>query len=78
MPISVRCGMVHNASSILPWRLLPLREESRRQRSFYECKQPMTLSDDEAGIQVDELATVLFCGVLCHQARLSLKTEFEI
>lgn len=35
-------------------------------------------SDDEAGIQVDELATVLFCGVLCHQARLSLKTEFEI
>lgn len=35
-------------------------------------------SDEEAGIQVDELATVLFCGVLCHQARLSLKTEFEI
>jgi hypothetical protein len=34
-------------------------------------------SDDEAGIQVDEIAPVLFCGVLCHAARLSLKTEIE-
>ena len=31
-------------------------------------------AQDQAGIAVDQSEPVLFCGVLCHSARLSLKT----
>jgi len=30
---------------------------------------------NQAGVQVDETAPVLFAGVLCHSARLSLTTR---
>lgn len=34
-----------------------------------------TVVDDQAGVQADEIAPVMFCGVLCHAARLSLRTR---
>ncbi|MBH03977.1 MAG: hypothetical protein CMP08_07620 [Xanthomonadales bacterium] len=37
-----------------------------------------TFFQDRAGIQVDDLGPVLFAGVLCHGARLSLRTRHWI
>ncbi len=37
-----------------------------------------TFFQDQAGLQVDDLGPVLFAGVLCHSARLSLRTRHWI
>lgn len=33
-----------------------------------------TITEDLAGIQVEDCLPVMFCGVLCHSARLTLNT----
>lgn len=34
-----------------------------------------TVIDEGAGLQLEEQAPVMFCGVLCHAARLTLRTR---
>ncbi|WP_341893881.1 hypothetical protein [Ferrovibrio terrae] len=34
--------------------------------------------DDETGLQIERLGPVLFCGVLCHEARLRLTTLSKV